>query len=499
MRNVDLLKIGDPFFCDFYHITMAQAWFQNGAHNKQKTSEAYFRKCPFGGSYLVAAGLGEFLTWIDNWKFSNEHIEYLRQQIGDDNEPMFTEDFLSFLKEQKLKLNIKSVKEGELVFPNEPVLSVSGPSWQVDMVEAAFLNIFNMQSLIATKASRIVRAAQIDGVSRSVLEFGLRRAQELGGYSPTRAAYIGGAIATSNVSAGKYYDIPVKGTMAHSFVMAYESELESFKIFLKSAKGNATLLVDTYDTRQGTKNAIMASKETGIDLKAIRIDSGDLAYWSKEARNILNEAGFGHTKIVLSNDLDENVIESLIAIQGAKADIIVAGTKLVTAYDTPALGGVFKTKSFEGKPKIKIADGKTTIPGSTNIIRLFHPDGKYRSDIIIRSEDDFVKEGKLVNDVYSFNLINNDESAAKFAKGSLAKSLLEDFVIEGRVLKDKQEIDVHKLRTRTMENLALLDSSHKCLVNPHVYTVGLEKGLENLQRNMVNEYSKKRTSEGGLE
>lgn len=493
MRNVDLLNSGDPFFCDFYHITMAQAWFQDGNHNKHKTSEAYFRKCPFGGSYLIAAGLGEFLTWIDNWKFTDSHIEFLKTILGDDNEPMFTKEFLWFLKEQKLQVNIKSVKEGEIVFPNEPVLVVTGPSWQVDMVEAAFLNIFNMQSLVATKASRIVTASQSDGVKRSVLEFGLRRAQELGGFSSTRASIIGGCFGTSNVKAGQYYNIPIKGTMAHSFIMSYKTEFEAFKAFLSSAKGNSTLLIDTYNIREGVKNAILASKDTGIKLKGVRIDSGDLAYWSNEARNLLDMAGFEHTKIVLSNDLDEYIIENLISVQKADADIIAVGTKLVTAYDTPALGGVFKTKSFEHKPVIKISDSKITIPGSTDIIRIYFEDGTYRSDVIIKSDEVFTDDGVLIEDTVSFLPNSPDEASAIFTKGMKAKNILQDFVIGGKVIKENHELDLYKIREQTENNLRKLNRSFKRIINPHIYNVGLEKGLINLQQKMVKEYNMRRT------
>jgi nicotinate phosphoribosyltransferase len=471
---------------------MAQAWFQDGGFDKHKTSEAYFRKCPFGGSYLIAAGLGEFLSWIENWKFTDEHIKFLRNMKGDDDKPMFTEDFLEFIRKQNLRLDIASVREGEIVFPNEPVLAVTGPSWQVDMVEAAFLNIFNMQSLVATKASRVAAASQVDGVKRPVLEFGLRRAQELGGFSPTRASFIGGCFGTSNVAAGQYYNIPIKGTMAHSFVMSYESETRAFKAFLKSAKGNSTLLVDTYDTRQGVKNAVKASDETGIKLNGIRIDSGDLAYWSKEARKILDAAGFSHTKIVLSNDLDEHVIENLIAVQKADVDIIAAGTKLVTAYDSPALGGVFKTKSFEHKPVIKIADGKTTIPGATNILRIYNNNGMFRSDVITSFDNIYVQDGVLARDIISLIPNSPDEARAVFPKGSKARSLLENFVIGGNIIKDKHDLDLHAIKSRAAKNMELLEPEYKRLANPHIYNVGIEQNLAGLQLDMVREYNQKR-------
>lgn len=214
---------------------------------------SFFRRCPFNGGYLISAGLGEFLQWAEKWEVKAEDVAYLAGLKGATGQPLFKKEFLDYLKGQKLRVNMQAVPEGEIVFPNEPVLSVSGPNWQVDMAEAAFLNIFNAQSLIATKAARIVQAACADGVQRPVLEFGLRRAQDMGCFLPTRAAYIGGCAGTSNVAAARYYGIPPKGTMAHSFVMSYENELDAFKAYLHGAEGNTTLLIDTYDTREGAK------------------------------------------------------------------------------------------------------------------------------------------------------------------------------------------------------------------------------------------------------
>ena len=244
MRN-DILQSGTPFFCDLYHLTMAQSWFKDGKHLEPKTSEAFFRKCPFGGSYLLSAGLGEFLQWAENWQIKPEDVDYLASLKNRDGNRLFAKDFLQFLNGQRLQLDIRAVPEGEIVFPNEPVLSVSGPCWQVDMIESAFLNAFNAQSLIATKASRMVTAAAADGIKRPVMEFGLRRAQDFGCFLPTRAAFIGGCCGTSNVKAAQYYGIPPKGTMAHSFVMSYADELDAFKAYMRASVGNTILLVDT--------------------------------------------------------------------------------------------------------------------------------------------------------------------------------------------------------------------------------------------------------------
>ena len=473
-----ILNSGTHFFCDFYHLTMAQAWFKDNKHNQTKTSEAFFRKNPFNGGYLIAAGLGEFLEWAENWKIGKEDTAYLAKQKDAYGNAMFDRDFLKFLEGQKLQVSIQAVPEGEIVFPDEPVFSVTGPCWQVDMVEAAFLNIFNSQSLMATKASRIVQAAGADGVQRPVLEFGLRRAQELGAFTPTRASYIGGCAGTSNVAAARYYDIPAKGTMAHSFVMSYEDELSAFKAYMQASPGNTTLLVDTYDTREGLKNAVRASRETGIPLQGVRIDSGDLAFWYREARRIFEEAGMPQVKLVASNDLDEHLIEHLIMVQGAKYDIWAAGTKLVTAYDTPALGGVFKTKEYMGVPKMKIAEGKNTIPGATNVIRMLKG-GKYNGDVIVPQNHSFLDRGCLQNNINSYKLRNTGHLV--FEKGNEGYELLKPVVVNGQVIAPDIHYNLHEIRNRAKANLDCLDEAYKRLNNPHLYGVGLEQKIKTVQ------------------
>ena len=492
----NVIQTGSPLFCDLYHLTMAQAWFFGGKINETKTSEAFFRKCPFGGGYLMAAGLYEFSQWLNNWGFKDSDIEYLRGIKNSDNEPKFKEEFLEFLKTQKLSLTIKTVKEGEIVFPNEPVYSVSGPSYQVDMVEAALLNIFNSQSLIATKASRIVFASQIDGTLRPVLEFGVRRGQELGGFSATRASFIGGAMGTSNVAAGKFYNIPVSGTMAHSFVMSFENELDAFKEYMRASVGNTILLVDTYDTREGIKNAIKASVETGIKLMGMRIDSGDLAYWAKEAKKIIKDEAlksdkaylFEDAKLVASNDLDEYTIENLILAQKAPYDIIASGTKLVCAFDSPSLGGVFKTKSYMGEAKIKIAEGKTTIPGATNVVRIIK-NNKFEGDVIIKEDDKVIKDNRLIRDIVSIVPGTQTKMKKTFLKNEEAKILLEPLMENGKFVYIPQS-DLTKIQKYGKDNLSMLDETHKRLYNPHIYGVGLSLELYRLQQNLIEKYSR---------
>ena len=486
MTRPNVLENSTPLFCDLYHLTMAQAWFMDGKANETKTSECFFRKCPFNGNYLLAAGLAEFSEWLENWHFSDDDIKYLQKQTNTDGSKRFSDDFLSFIKNQPLQISIDAVEEGEIVFPNEPIYSITGPTWQVDMVEAALLNIFNSQSLIATKASRIVQAASSDGKFRPVLEFGVRRGQELGGFSATRACFIGGMVGTSNVAAAQHYDIPVSGTMAHSFIMSYEDESDAYKAYLKASKGNTTLLVDTYETHQGVKNAIKASQETNIPLQGIRIDSGDLAYWSKEARRILDEAGFEHTKIIGSNDLDEYSIAKLVE-QGAPYDIFAAGTKAVTAYDNPALGGVFKTKQYQGRDVIKVAEGKTTIPGKTNIIRVIR-DGKYAGDIIQNAKDTIVIDGKLNNNVSGYILSKEGVKPVQYAKGEEAYILLKPLMRDGKIISQPQK-DLRIIQAKAKANLQKLDNEHKSLHDSKSYSVALEQTPYNTQLQLIKAHT----------
>lgn len=484
----NLLATGTPLFCDLYHLTMAQSWFLDGKAEEIKTSEVFFRKCPFGGSYLLSAGFAEFIQWLERWHFEKEDIDYLKKEKNADGSPKFDARFLDFLYGQKLNINIKAVPEGEIVFPGEPVYSVTGPTWQVDLVEAALLNIFNSQSLVATKTARMVHAANSDGKQRPLLEFGLRRGHELGGFSETRAAFIGGACGTSNTAAAKHYGIPASGTMAHSYVMSYEKEVDAFKAFMKANPGNTTLLVDTYDTREGIKNAIKAAKETNIKLMGMRVDSGDLAYWAVEAKKMLDkEKGnplFEDVKLIASNDLDEYLIENLLMVQHAPYDIFAAGTKLVTAYDTPALGGVFKTKQYLNRPCIKIAEGKTTIPGATNVIRIVR-NGKFEGDIICQEKDEgLIKDGKLQENITSYTLNSTDGTHVSFKKGEHAYHLLQEVVRDGKVV-NYPETNLQKLQKRSFDNLAKLDDAYKRLYNPHIYGVGLETKLFDLQHKLI--------------
>lgn len=478
----NVLQMGTGLFCDFYHPTMAQTWFNNNKANEIKTSEVFFRKYPFSGSYVMNAGLAEFMQYLQKWKFSQKDIEYLRKQN-------FSERFLKFLQEQKLQISINAAPEGELLFANEPVYSITGPSWQVEIFEAALLNIFNSQSLVATQASRIVYAATKDGKNRPVLEFGLRRAPELACFSQTRAAFIGGLSATSNVAAARYYNIPVSGTMAHSFVMSYQNEVDAFKDFMRSNPDNSILLVDTYDTERGIKNAIEASKQTQIPLKGIRIDSGNLAELGKKAQKLLDQAKkenpqlFGNVNLIASNDLDEYAIDDLINIQKAPYNTLAVGTKLVTGYDTPSLGGIFKTKEYNGHPCIKIAPGKTTIPYATNVVRVMR-DNKFYGDIICHTTDKgIIENGKLARDIISYDMNGNHKT---YKKGDTAYFLLQPIMVNGKLI-HKPETDLRKIQQYGRRQLTHLDESCKQLHNPSTYPVGMENHVHASRQRLINQ------------
>lgn len=379
-RNLALLT-------DLYQLTMGQGYFKRGIAEKKACFNLFFRKHPFRGRYTVFAGLDQVRNYLDHFHFSPSDIDYLASLKADDTQALFDPDYLRYLANLKFCCDVVSVPEGNLVFPNEPLLRVSGPLIQCQLIETALLNMINFQTLIATKASRIVNAAQGD----PVLEFGLRRAQGIdGGLSASRAAFIGGVIGTSNVLAGKTYSIPVKGTHAHSWVMVFEDELEAFDAYGETNANNCVFLVDTYNTRQGVQNAITAGlrlRAKGHKLLGIRLDSGNLAELSREARAMLNQAGLTETAIVASNDLDEYEIAELKR-KGAAIDMWGVGTKLVTGFDQPALGGVYKLSAMEDekgawKPRIKYSDDpiKTSIPGFLNVLRA-KVNGRMVGDII---------------------------------------------------------------------------------------------------------------------
>lgn len=477
-------KTNTPFNCDFYHLTMAQALYQDGRHDEDTTFELYVRKMPFAGAYLVTAGLGDALQWLADWKFTPERIAWLRGMN------MFDDGFLGMLENAKLDIDVDAIPEGGLAFPNEPILRVRGKAWQASIVESALLNIINAQSLIATKASRVVAAANIDGQKRGVLEFGLRRGQDDGCLTPSRAAFVGGCDATSNVEAGFKYGIPVKGTHAHSFIMQYGvgEELEAFRAYARAMPKNAVFLVDTYDTLQGVRNAVQVCKEQGIPLGGIRLDSGNMAELSIKARQIMDEGGFPNAKVFASNDLDEHSIHDLILKHGAKIDVFGVGTQLVTAADQPALGGVYKMKSVAGCDLIKLSEtpAKTTVPGDTDVLRLFHEENGRREfigDVIIPAGAGFAAEGALGDDLMGMHPATGE--AITYPAGTRFARLLTPVLKDGKPVGGHLEKPLAGIRANAMANVAALPAECRKLYGAPHYPTTLSAELYAKRQDMV--------------
>jgi len=370
--------VGTSLLTDLYQLTMAYGYWKQGMQDRESVFHLFFRKNPFRGGYTIAAGLAQAVQFLNNFGFTSDDIDYLRDLKGNDGEPLFEEGFLSYLLDLKFTCDLDGVPEGTVVFPHEPMLRIQGPLAQCQILETPLLNIMNFQTLIATKSNRICRAAKGD----PVLEFGLRRAQGPdGSLSASRAAYIGGVSSTSNVLAGKIFGIPIKGTHAHSWVMSFDSEEEAFEKYSQAMPNNCVLLVDTYNTMVGVANAVKVAKklqEHGHKMIGIRLDSGNLVTLSIQARKILDESGLEDASIVASNDLDEYAIARLKGC-GAKIDVWGVGTRLVTAHDQPALGGVYKLAAIqdetgEWKYKAKVSSDdpdKASYPGLLQVRRYY--------------------------------------------------------------------------------------------------------------------------------
>lgn len=364
-----------PLLTDLYQFTMAYGYWQLGMHEQQANFHLFFRKNPFQGHYALSCGLGSVIEYLENWRFDNQQLSYLRQLTSADGSPLFSDAFLDYLEDLRFTCDIDAVPEGTLVFPQLPLIRIQGPLLQCQLLETPLLTLLNFQTLIATKTSRVCLAAEGD----PVIEFGMRRAQGPdGALSASRAAYIGGCIGTSNTLAGKLYDIPVRGTHAHSWVTAFPDEASAFAAYANVMPHNSILLVDTYNTITGVKHAIETGRvlrAKGHELLGIRLDSGDLAALSIQARALLDEAGFENTMILASNSLDEYVIADLKK-QGAKISAWGVGTSLATASDQPALDGVYKLSALQNKDgiwedKIKLSEqvAKTSNPGRQGVKR----------------------------------------------------------------------------------------------------------------------------------
>ncbi|MCX8161288.1 MAG: nicotinate phosphoribosyltransferase [Candidatus Saccharicenans sp.] len=466
-----------PLYTDLYQLAMGQAYFLDGTADQPAVFDYFFRTLPFGGGYVIYAGLAPLLQALENLKFEAEDLDYIRE-LG------FRPDYLSYLQEFRFSGDVYSMKEGEVVFPLEPIIRVEGRLFEAQLIETLLLNLINYQSLIATKASRMRMAAG----HRVLSDFGLRRAPAQGGLLASRAAIIGGFDSTSNVEAARLFGLEPAGTMAHSFIESHGDEYQAFLKFVEANPERSVLLVDTYDTlRSGVPNAVRAGQEMtrkGIRLQGIRLDSGDLAYLSKKARAMLDAAGLKEARIVASNLLDEHVIRSLIE-QGAPIDIFGVGTKLVTGVPDAALDGVYKLSVFDGQPRMKLSDNltKTTLPGRKQVARFSDGQGFFMADSIQLADEPLpermfhpVEPGKSL-DLRHYH----DEP------------LLEKVMAGGRRLKGEQS--VKEIAVYARQRLQQLPPEHKRFEFPHVYKVGLSPGLLALRDELVAKYRRK--FEGG--
>ncbi len=462
-------------YTDFYELTMAQGYYLCGKKNDTSVFNYFFRVNPFKGGFTVFAGLDDFLKLLENFTFSESDINYLSEQG-------LQKEFLEFLKSFRFSGTIQSVHEGEIVFPNEPVLQVEGNIIECQLIESLLLNILNFESLIATKAFRI---SQVAG-NRMFSDFGLRRAQGLGAIHASRAAAIGGASSTSNVMAGKLFDIPLSGTQAHSWIQSFDNELEAFRAFVGTNPGNSVLLVDTYDTlNTGVPNAIRVAKEMeaeGHRLKAIRLDSGDLAYLSKKARRMLNDAGLEYVQIIASNQLNEYVIKSLIQDQDAEIDFFGVGTELITGKDNAALDGVYKLSENNGEPKMKFSENieKMTLPGKKQLYRCYDKENSFYCDAILLSHEDPEKVEIIHHPVYT--------ERKKSIKTLIKEPLLHYVVKNGKVFSEREKpCEIHRYLVKRAEQLP---EEHKRFISPHIYKVGISSDLLELRDGLAKRLKK---------
>jgi nicotinate phosphoribosyltransferase len=466
---------------DLYQLTMACGYWKCGKAEQEAAFYLTFRRNPFGGQFTVACGLAPVLDFLREFHLSESDRNYLETLAGADGKPLFDTAFLDDLAKRQLTCDIDAVPEGTVVFPQEPLVRVKGPLLEAQLLETVLLNIINFQSLIATKAARICMAAR----GNRVLEFGLRRAHGINGaLSASRAAYVGGCHATSNVLAGKLYGIPVAGTHAHSWVMSFDSEQESFQAYAQAMPNNSIFLVDTYDTAAGIANAIRAGRwlrEHGHEMLGVRLDSGDLASLSVDARRLLDEAGFREAKIVASGDLDEHSIAGLYD-RGAPIAILGVGTKLATGYDDPALGGVYKLSAIrdeEGvwQPKLKTSNdpAKASNPGSLQT-RRFTQDGNFLRDVIYDELEPPANDWAMA-----------DPSHSGGAESVTAKAEGEDLLVP--VLRGGEPVyappSIEESRQRTYDQLACLPPETRKFKNPRPYRVGLEQGLHERKAKLI--------------
>ncbi|MCA9446007.1 MAG: nicotinate phosphoribosyltransferase [Candidatus Omnitrophica bacterium] len=470
---------GMGLLTDLYELTMMAGYFKEGMGDRQACFEYFFRSLPPETGFAVAAGLDSFLDYLSNLRFTKEDIDHLRS-VG-----LFEESFLDFLRDFRPTCTVSAIPEGTLVFPNEPIVQVEGDLIEVQLLETALLNFLNYSTLIASKAARICQAANGD----PVMEFGLRRAHGPdGGVSGSRAAYIGGCSATSNVLAGRLFDLPVSGTHAHSWVMSYDSELESFRTLAKQFPNNCIFLVDTYDTLvSGVPNAIQVfreMREEGLDFRpAIRLDSGDLSKLSKSAHRMLVEAGFKDPLIVASGDLDENLIADLKR-QGAKINSWGVGTKLITAWDSPSFNGVYKLVAVQNgpdwEPRIKISSNiaKTTDPGRKRVIRYYNSSDEPIGDVLYDSGEEIPWRGSIIGRERT-----HLDLPAKIDGAARGERLLEEVFVDG--VRTRSPKSARDLRQRVSDQIQSMPEEYKRLRNPEIYPVLLSRNLVKLKGSLL--------------
>ena len=469
---------------DFYELTMANGFFKEGLRDKTVIFDMFFREVPDNGEYTIVAGLEQLIEYMENLHFSEEDIDFLREK------GIFDEEFLSYLKDFEFKCDVWAMPEGTLAFPGEPLLIVRGPAIQAQMLETMVLLTINHQSMIATKASRIVKQAK----GRPVVEFGSRRAQ---GYSAAnlgaRAAYIGGCAGTANTLTDKMFGVPALGTMAHSWVQMFDTELEAFRAFARVYPDNCLLLVDTYDTlKEGVPNAIKVFDEEvvprGFRPKGIRIDSGDITYISNKARKMLDDAGYEDVKIMASNSLDEYTIRTILH-QGAKLDSFGVGERLITSKSSPVFGGVYKLVATEDEkgnitPKIKISENvaKISTPGFKELYRFYENEtGKAMGDVIALRDEEIPKDNyEVFHPIYTWK--------RKTLTDYTAKKVLVQIYDKGELVYKMPSLD--EIRARAEAELDTLWEETKRLDNPNEYIVDLSEKLWKLKDDLLKKHGK---------
>lgn len=466
-----ILKDYLGLYTDMYQLSMMETYFKEGRYNYSASFDYFFRKIPYEGGFVVFSGLTELIESLSELKFGKDDIDYLRKKN-------MNKDFLDYLQNFSFTGNIYSVEEGTIVFPNEPIVIVEGPLAEVQLLETYLLNTLNFNSLISTKAARMRLVAH----DKILSDFGLRRAQGFGGLQASRAAVIGGFDSTSNVLAAKLFNLNAVGTMAHSFIQSYDDELTAFRKYAESHPDNAILLIDTYNTLEsGLPNAIIVAKElekAGYKLKGIRLDSGDLAYLAKVVRKKLDDEGLDYVKIVVSNQLDERVIKSLLE-QQAPIDIFGVGTNLVTGNPDSALDGVFKLSMCNGKPRLKVSENlsKVTLPGIKKIIRYTDDNGYLQADAIA------LKDEKQIEKMFH----PFDKEKTKKLTGLVANEITKLVVDNGLPVINIESNE--EVREKVKYNLSKLPPEYKRFEYPHIYKVGISEKLMKLRDELKVEYS----------